>query len=60
MANLNNNLMNIKALAFDVGGTVVDWRSGVSRQLAELGRQKQVEADWVALTEAWRKQALQR
>ena len=60
MANLNNILMNIKALAFDVGGTVVDWRSGVSSQLADFGSAKGIEADWVALTEAWRWQSLER
>jgi 2-haloacid dehalogenase len=56
---MDDALKRIKALAFDVGGTVVDWHSGVSGQLAELGRQKQIEADWVALTEAWRRQSLE-
>jgi 2-haloacid dehalogenase len=51
--------MDIKALAFDVGGTVVDWHTGISRQLAEFGREKGIEADWVALTKAWRMQGLQ-
>ncbi len=51
--------MDIKALAFDVGGTVVDWHTGISRQLAAFGREKGIEADWVALTKAWRMQGLQ-
>ncbi len=59
MTTLDNNLKDIKALAFDVGGTVVDWHSGVSRQLAALGKEKRIEADWIALTEAWRRQALE-
>ena len=58
MAALNNNLSNIKALAFDVGGTVVDWHSGISRQLAAFGSKKGIEADWVALTKAWRTEGL--
>lgn len=51
--------LNIKALAFDVGGTVVDWHTGISRQLAAFGKEKGIEADWVALTKAWRTQGLQ-
>jgi 2-haloacid dehalogenase len=58
MATRHNNLNDIKALAFDVGGTVVDWHTGISRQLAAFGREKGIEADWVALTKAWRMQGL--
>lgn len=58
MATPNNNYKNIKALAFDVGGTVVDWHTGISRQLTAFGSQKGIEADWVALTKAWRMQGL--
>ena len=56
---ISDDLKHIKALAFDVGGTVVDWHTGVSRQLADLGRQQQIEADWVALTKAWRRLSLE-
>ena len=59
MTTLDKNLKDIKALAFDVGGTVVDWHSSVSRQLSILGKEKGIEADWVALTEAWRRQSLE-
>jgi 2-haloacid dehalogenase len=58
MAARNSHLKDIKALAFDVGGTVVDWHTGISRQLAAIGREKGIEADWVALTKAWRIQGL--
>ncbi len=27
--------MDVKALTFDVFGTVVDWRGGIARELAE-------------------------
>ena len=29
---------NVKALIFDVFGTVVDWRSSIIKQCQELGR----------------------
>lgn len=44
-----------KALAFDVFGTVVDWRTGISREsaafLAKIGR---ADLDAAAFTDAWR------
>jgi 2-haloacid dehalogenase len=58
MATHDFDIKDIKALAFDVGGTVVDWHTGISSQLADYGRQKGIEADWVALTKAWRMQGL--
>jgi 2-haloacid dehalogenase len=44
----------VKALAFDVFGTVVDWRSSIIREGAELGRRKQLRVDWAAFADAWR------
>jgi 2-haloacid dehalogenase len=45
----------IKALTFDVFGTVVDWRSSIAREAeALLGRAKGVKADWAAFADAWR------
>ena len=41
----------IKALAFDVFGTVVDWRSGVIRAGEELDKR---DVDWPAFADAWR------
>ncbi|OBF58561.1 haloacid dehalogenase, type II [Mycolicibacterium monacense] len=41
-------------LAFDVFGTVVDWRSSVIAQLEEFGRAHGVDADWAAFADAWR------
>lgn len=45
---------NTKALAFDVFGTVVDWRSSVIRAGEELGREKVLDVDWPAFADAWR------
>lgn len=48
--------MSVKALFFDVFGTVVDWRTGVAREaeriLAPLGH----KLDWLAFADAWRDQ----
>ncbi|HZC18873.1 MAG TPA: haloacid dehalogenase type II, partial [Rubrobacteraceae bacterium] len=46
---------NVEALAFDVFGTVVDWRSGVIRDGEELGRKKNLGGvDWAAFADEWR------
>jgi 2-haloacid dehalogenase len=42
------------ALAFDVFGTVVDWRTSIIRELEEFGRTHRVERDWPAFADAWR------
>jgi 2-haloacid dehalogenase len=44
----------IKALIFDVFGTVVDWRGSVIREGEELGRKKYLDVDWAAFADEWR------
>jgi len=44
----------VKALAFDVFGTVVDWRSSIIREGRLLGRRKKLQVDWAAFADAWR------
>ncbi len=44
----------IKALFFDVFGTVVDWRSSVAEDLAQFGIAKGLERDWTAMAVRWR------
>src|SRR5687768_15610174 len=46
----------VKALTFDVFGTVVDWRSSIIREGEALGRAKQLEVDWGRFADAWRGQ----
>ncbi len=46
--------MRVRALAFDVFGTVVDWRSSVIREGGALGRAHGLRVDWAAFAEAWR------
>jgi 2-haloacid dehalogenase len=43
-----------KALAFDVFGTVVDWRSSIIGELEQFGRTHGVDADWAAMADRWR------
>ena len=44
----------IAALLFDVFGTVVDWRSGVIRDVTEVARQSGQAVDAAAFADAWR------
>jgi 2-haloacid dehalogenase len=46
--------INVKALTFDVFGTVVDWRSRIIREGEELGKRKNVDVDWAKFADAWR------
>ena len=48
------NLASVRALGFDVFGTVVDWRSGVVRDAAAVASAKGIEGDWAAFADAWR------
>ena len=48
------DLTNVKALTFDVFGTVVDWRGSVIGELEQLGRAKGITADWGKIADAWR------
>lgn len=45
---------SIKALAFDVFGTVVDWRSTVIREGRALATANGLDVDWAAFADAWR------
>lgn len=48
--------MDIRACLFDVFGTVVDWRTSVSRDLAAFARSRGLPAiDWLEFTVEWRK-----
>jgi 2-haloacid dehalogenase len=45
---------SIKVLAFDVFGTVVDWRSSVIAAGEQLSKSKGFDVDWAAFADAWR------
>src|SRR5690242_19324968 len=46
----------IKALTFDVFGTVVDWRGTIVREGARLNAAKGLDVDWARFADAWRAQ----
>jgi len=46
--------LGLRALVFDVFGTVVDWRSSIIRELEAFGRAKGISADWTRLADEWR------
>ncbi|PHK93069.1 haloacid dehalogenase type II [Pseudoroseomonas rhizosphaerae] len=49
-------LKDVRALVFDVFGTVVDWRQGVAREAAPfLARHGAADADPAAFADAWRR-----
>lgn len=44
----------MKALAFDVFGTVVDWRSSIIGELEAFGKSRGLQRDWPAFADNWR------
>ena len=44
-----------RALAFDVFGTVVDWRSSIIAELETFGESHGVQQDWPTVADKWRK-----
>jgi 2-haloacid dehalogenase len=47
-------LAGVRALLFDVFGTVVDWRGAIIAEGEELGRKQSLSVDWAAFADAWR------
>ena len=45
---------SVKALVFDVFGTVVDWRSSVAKEVEALAKRKGVTVDGAKFADAWR------
>jgi len=50
--------MDIKALAFDTGGTVLDWHAGLVSAFERVGARHGIAADWHALANEWRRRTL--
>jgi 2-haloacid dehalogenase len=53
-------MQEIKVLAFDTGGTILDWHGGLVAALAECGARHAVARDWHAFANEWRRRSLQR
>ena len=47
-------MSDVRAILFDVFGTVVDWRSSLIADLQQFGQARGIAADWPALVDAWR------
>ena len=50
----------IKALAFDTGGTILDWHSGIVAALSEVGARHGVTGDWHTVANDYRRRSLAR
>jgi 2-haloacid dehalogenase len=49
-----SDVSSVKALVFDVFGTVVDWRSSLIADFTKWDETRGIKADWTALVDAWR------
>jgi len=48
------DLSMVKAMTFDVFGTVVDWRTSIIKEGEALEARTGISADWAAFADAWR------
>lgn len=46
----------LKALFFDVFGTLVDWRGSIAREAREILAPRGIAIEWSAFADAWRAQ----
>lgn len=53
-ARSSEQLTSIKALVFDVFGTVVDWRASVAEEVDQLAKRKGLRIDATKFADAWR------
>src|SRR3569832_1294230 len=49
-----SELTEVKALVFDVFGTVVDWRTSLIIDFTAWSQRRGVFGDWTALVDGWR------
>ena len=49
-----SDISAVKALVFDVFGTVVDWRTSLITDFTAWGEKRGKKADWTALVDGWR------
>ena len=50
--------MDIKAIAFDTGGTVLDWHGGLVQAFSRVAARRDITADWHALANDWRRRTM--
>src|ERR1700761_879206 len=49
-----SDISGVKALVFDVFGTIVDWRTSLINDFTKWGESRGIRADWTALVDGWR------
>src|ERR1700760_2343495 len=49
-----SDLTGVKALVFDVFGTVVDWRTSLINDFTAWSERRGITADWTLLVDSWR------
>jgi 2-haloacid dehalogenase len=49
-----SDLSQVKALTFDVFGTVVDWRGSIIRDCTQFGAERGINIDWGTFADTWR------
>lgn len=53
-------MQGIKVLAFDTGGTILDWHSGLVAALSEHGGRRGIDRDWHDFANEYRRRSLRR
>jgi len=48
------DITQVKALTFDVFGTVVDWRGSLIREGLAFGATRGIDIDWANFADDWR------
>ena len=49
-------MLKVKALLFDVFGTVVDWRTGIAREVESVAKKNDISLDPFDFADAWREE----
>src|SRR5882757_9708881 len=49
-----SDISAVKALVFDVFGTVVDWRTSLINDFTKWSDTRGIKADWTSLVDGWR------
>ena len=52
----NQSVANVKALIFDVFGTLVDWRTSIAREARDILSPLEISVDWNGFADRWRDQ----
>lgn len=53
---VNRSVTDVKALIFDVFGTLVDWRTSIAREARDILSPLGIATDWNSLADQWRAQ----